>query len=54
MTGTIVGYLILRNIPEVAAWRYMYAVALVPAVLVALARFFITESAPWLFARGRV
>jgi putative MFS transporter len=53
LTGTIVGYIILRNVPEVGGWRYMYAVVLAPAAVVAIARFFITESAPWLFARGR-
>jgi MFS transporter, putative metabolite transport protein len=54
LIGTVVGYIILRNFPDVSAWRYMYAVALAPAAIVAVARFFITESAPWLFARGRV
>jgi MFS family permease len=49
-----VGYVILNNIPQIGAWRWMYATAIVPGLLVTLARFSITESAPWLFARGRV
>jgi len=54
MAGTITGFVILHNFPEVTAWRYMFAVALAPACVVLIGRFFITESAPWLFARGRV
>jgi len=54
LAGTVTGFVILNNFPEVTAWRYMFAVALLPAVLVLVGRFFITESAPWLFARGRV
>jgi len=54
LTGTAVGYVILNNIPEIGAWRWMYATAIVPGLLVTIGRFSITESAPWLFARGRV
>jgi MFS family permease len=54
LAGTITGFVILNNFPEVTAWRYMFAVALAPALAVLIGRFFITESAPWLFARGRV
>jgi MFS transporter, putative metabolite transport protein len=53
LTGTIVGYLVLKNIPEVGAWRWMYATAIIPAVLVTIGRFSITESAHWLLVRGR-
>ncbi|HEX8892792.1 MAG TPA: MFS transporter [Terriglobales bacterium] len=52
LAGTAVGYLVLKNIPEISAWRYMYAVALIPAILVALWRFGVTESASWLVHRG--
>ena len=51
--GSAVGYLILVNIPDISAWRWMYATAIIPAALVTLGRFYITESAPWLFAHGR-
>jgi len=54
LIGTINGFVILNNFPEVTAWRYMFAIALVPATAALIGRFFITESAPWLFARGRV
>ena len=53
LTGTIVGYLVLKNIPEVGAWRWMYATAVIPAVIVILGRFRVTESPHWLLARGR-
>jgi len=50
--GTIVGYAVLKNNPEIGAWRWMYATALVPGILVALWRFGVTESASWLLHRG--
>ena len=53
LTGTGVGYVIPNNIPQIGAWRWIYASAII-GLLVTLARFSITESAPWLFARGRV
>lgn len=52
--GTGVGYIILMNNPNIEAWRWMYAVAIVPAILVIIARFFITESAHWLMEKGRL
>lgn len=53
LTGTVVGYAILANNPEIGAWRWMYATAIVPALLVVAGRLSITESPQWLFARGR-
>jgi MFS transporter, putative metabolite transport protein len=53
LTGTVVGYLVLKNAPEIGAWRFMYATAVVPAFVVAAARFWITESPHWLLVRGR-
>ena len=53
LTGTIVGYLVLKNIPEIGAWRWMYASAVIPALFVTIGRFSITESAHWLLVRGR-
>jgi MFS family permease len=54
LTGTAVGYLALKNIPQVGAWRWMYGIAIIPALMVAVGRFYISESAPWLFSRGRI
>ena len=54
LTGTAVGYLVLKNLPEISAWRWMYATAIIPALLVTVGRFYITESAHWLFTRGRI
>ena len=54
LTGTVVGYVILNNIPQIWAWRWMYATAIIPGLLVTMGRFSIPESAHWLLARGRV
>ncbi|WAC26014.1 MFS transporter [Ancylobacter sp. SL191] len=53
LAGTAVGYAVLVNDPTVSAWRLMYAAVILPAAIVTVGRFFITESAPWLFAQGR-
>jgi MFS family permease len=50
--GTAVGYFVLVADPSLDAWRWMYATAIVPAVLVTAGRFFIPESANWLHIRG--
>jgi MFS transporter, putative metabolite transport protein len=51
--GTAVGFAILFNNPEVSDWRWMYASAIVPAILVIVARFYVTESPHWLLSQGR-
>lgn len=53
LVGTAVGYVILANLQEVSAWRWMYATAIVPAVLVVVGRLFITDSGHWLMSQGR-
>ena len=50
--GAAVGYAVLRAVPNLDAWRWMYATAVVPAVVVTIGRFYITESANWLHTRG--
>jgi MFS transporter, putative metabolite transport protein len=52
--GTAIGYLVLSILPEISAWRWMYASAIIPAVLVTIGRLYIVESANWLSARGEV
>lgn len=54
LVGTAVGYIILVNTPELSAWRWMYATAIIPAILVVLGRFFIPDSGHWLVSRGRI
>src|SRR5271165_1364894 len=54
LTGTAVGYLVLKNLPEISAWRWMYATAIIPALLVTVGRFYITESVYLLFTRCRI
>ncbi len=53
MTAMGVGYLILANADGLGAWRWMYGTAIIPAVIVLVARLNITESAHWLMARDR-
>ncbi len=50
--GTGVGYFVLAADPSLDAWRWMYATAIIPAILVTVGRFFIPESANWLHIRG--
>jgi MFS transporter, putative metabolite transport protein len=50
--GTAIGYLVLSTLPEIGAWRWMYASAIIPALLVTIGRFYIVESPNWLSARG--
>ena len=54
LVGTAVGYVVLYRNPEVAAWRWMYATAVIPALLVLAGRFFIPDSGHWLVCRGKV
>ena len=50
--GTGVGCLVLVLVPSLDAWRWMFATALAPALIVTIGRFFIPESANWLAVRG--
>ncbi len=50
--GAAVGYAVLVAVPNLNAWRWMYATAVVPALVVTIGRFYITESANWLHTRG--
>ena len=54
LVGTIIGFIILRNFQEVTAWRWMYATAIIPGILVVIGRFFITDSCHWLVSVGRI
>ncbi len=52
LAGTGVGCIVLSLVPDLSAWRWMYATAIIPAVAVTIGRFFITESPNWLSVRG--
>ena len=52
--GTAVSYAVLVSVPDLTAWRWMYATAILPALLVTIGRFYVVESANWLFARGHL
>jgi putative MFS transporter len=53
LVGTAVGFLVLQFDPALSAWRWMYASAVIPTVLVLFGRFYITESGHWLASRGK-
>jgi MFS transporter, putative metabolite transport protein len=52
LAGTGVGCLVLLLVPDLSAWRWMFATALIPALAVTVGRFFVVESANWLSVRG--
>ncbi len=52
--GTAIGYVVLSTLPELTAWRWMFASAIVPALLVTIGRFYIVESPNWLSMRGEI
>ena len=52
--GSGIGFVILFENPHIEAWRWMYGTAIIPAILVILGRFFVTESPHWLVSRSRL
>jgi MFS transporter, putative metabolite transport protein len=50
--GTGIGWLVLVLKPNLGAWRWMFATVLIPAIIVTVGRFFVTESPSWLVVRG--
>jgi MFS transporter, putative metabolite transport protein len=52
--GAAVGYAALVAVPNLDAWRWMFATAAIPALIVTIGRFYVTESANWLHTRGAV
>ncbi len=54
LTGTAVGYFILRADGGLRDWRLMYVTAVIPALLVTIGRLSVTRSAHWLVHRGRI
>jgi MFS family permease len=53
-TGIGISLFVLSLDPAVHVWRWMYAVAIIPAIVVFVARFYIVESAQWLAKSGRL
>jgi MFS family permease len=52
--GAGLGIVILSAYPQLDAWRWMFAAAIIPAIAVVSGRFFICDSAHWLVSRGRL
>jgi len=53
IAGAGLGIVIMETHPQADAWRWMYAAAIAPALLVIFGRLYISESAHWLAAKGR-
>lgn len=54
LAGTAVGLVILQSSASISDWRWMYATAIIPALLVLAGRFFIPQSGHWLAVEGRM
>jgi putative MFS transporter len=52
--GAGLGFVILSFYPQLDAWRWMFAAAILPAIAVVSGRFFVCDSAHWLVSRGRL
>lgn len=51
--GILVGIVVLTNIDDIDAWRIMYAIAILPAIIITIARCSIPESAHWLMNQNK-
>ena len=54
LAGAALGYFILKSSESLIDWRVMYSAAIIPALLVVVARCFVSQSPHWLMAKGRV
>jgi MFS family permease len=52
LVATGVGLVILSTSEALPAWRWMYATAIAPALVVLVGRFSITQSSHWLMSKG--
>lgn len=52
LAGAGVSYAVLVTVPNLNAWRWMFVIPIVPAILITIGRFYVTESANWLVTRG--
>lgn len=53
LVGSALGYFILKSDEALIDWRIMYAIAIIPALVVTIWRFFVTQSGHWLMSQGR-
>lgn len=53
VAGTVVGMIVLGNRDSLADWRVMFALVILPAVFVTVARWFVVQSPHWLVEVGR-
>lgn len=54
ISGAGLGFIVLSYHPQIDAWRWMFAFAILPAIAVTSGRFFISDSAHWLVSHGRM
>ncbi|MED7818665.1 MULTISPECIES: MFS transporter [unclassified Francisella] len=52
LVGTLIGWLVLVQMPSVNAWKIMYSIAIIPAIFVVIGRFFIPKSPHFLVTKG--
>ncbi len=51
--GILVGIFVLSYYDNIEAWRIMYAIAILPAIVITIARCYIPESAHWLLSKNK-
>lgn len=54
LAGTALGFFLLKSSESLTDWRWMYGVAILPALAVVVGRFFIPQSGHWLVSQGRI
>jgi MFS family permease len=54
LVGAMAGFIVLSVNPEIGAWRWMYALIVIPAILVIAGRLLICDSAQWLVDKGMI
>jgi SP family galactose:H+ symporter-like MFS transporter len=53
-TGIVVAYLLDYALSGIQGWRYMFALAVIPSVLLTVAMWCLPDSPRWLISRSRV
>ncbi len=53
-SGIVISYLIDYTLADAGAWRWMFAMAVIPAAAFAIGLIFIPDSPRWLAARGKL
>jgi len=54
LAGAMAGFMVMYLNPEIGAWRWMYALIIIPAIFVIVGRLLICDSAQWLVEKGMI